>query len=296
MGVAVLCVYSPEGSQLDVPVGQYKKYSRLEKGRRAHELADWLEHQSSKGMQISGFCNAVTQHAAANFGMEMLEELPDAKVRQHHDGFRLFFGNEWVSFAESVALMYYHSTVCFGVLRAGLAMPKGDKLIRIYMDRFPGPSPDQRNPGESLPKTQGAKFIEYVQTHSPTALHIREENLEIGIRTQLTTLDWWKPMAKLGEGVWQSGKTHPDFILSDWIVSAALAHSFPDGYLETFGSNEHGAAAVEGLARLYDSFKKEFSIWSFAGDKEIGLLKHSERNWTIPDSAREFIVAKAERI
>ncbi len=96
---------------------------------------------------------AHTQVAAATIGLELIEELPNTSVERHYDTYRLYFDDEYIDFAQAVALEYYFFTISFGILRAGTRIPPKHRKLFLAMDRFPGAETNDAEPGEPIPPT-----------------------------------------------------------------------------------------------------------------------------------------------
>lgn len=289
LAVAVVFPWKPGLEMLEVPVGQYKDYKAGVKGAQARRLAEWLADQKEQGLLLTGFFQVGSQLAAANLGMAFLEELPETRVEAHYATFRLHFGNECLDLAQAVALEYYNTAINLGVLRAGLKLKPEDRTLFVAMDRFPGAGSGNAGAGQPLPKTQGAKFIDFVRRRSSTAIGIQRENASINLTTNLGTLDWWKSKS---ETEWREGKTHPHFTLPDWLVASALAESYPEEFTASFRNSKAGTNAVAGLSELYQSFKK-YDLWSANG--LVTALRPVVKRWAVPVDAREFIIARAKR-
>ena len=270
---------------LEVPVRQYKEYSLWQKADRARRLAEWLAAQKERGLTLTGFVHAHTQCAAAQLGLELIEELPNTRVEPHYDTYRLFFDNEHIDFAQAVALQYYLFTVYFGVLRAALRMPPQHRKLYIAMDRFPGAGTGDAEPGELIPQTQGAKFVEYSRTRSKTGMEILEKNNSENIESTFGSIDWWK---RRENDPWNEGKSHPHFVLPDWLAAAAIIRNFREDFV---AANPSGNVIADALEELHDVFKT-FEFWSM----DANVLPHiraNEKLWEVPDDAREFILARA---
>jgi hypothetical protein len=289
LAVAVVFPGKPGTDLIDVPIKQFKDYKPKAKGNAARALAKWLCEQSSKGLQLTGFFQVADQIEAATCGLSLLEELPNTHVEPHFDTYRLYFGNDHIDFAQAVALEYYEFTINLGVLRAGLRIPPQYRKLFVAMDRFPGRSPEVDTPGAPLEPTPGAKFLNFVREHSSTGQHIRRENESVGLTAALGTIDWWKPV---GEEKWRQGKSHPHFVLPDWLAAAALAETYPDELAGSFDKSRVGADTVDGLRELYKMFKS-FDLWSMT--EGAGHIKGATQTWSVPDDARAFILDRAEK-
>jgi hypothetical protein len=290
LAVAVAFPYKSGDEILDLPVKQYKDYKSNQKADRARKLAEWLTTQKRLGLVLAGFVHAHTQIDAATLGLDLIEELPFASVEPHYDTFRLHFDGEHVDFAQAVALGYYFFTISFGILRAATRLPPAHRKLLVAMDRFPDADTNDAEPGKPIPLTQGAKFIEYFCTRSKTGVGIAEENKSIGIESNLGHLAWWQ---QKGSSTWNKGKSHPHFVLPDWLVTSAIAHEFRNDFVATFSKERIGNETADALEELYDAFKT-FDLWSMDGSV-LSHIRTTERLWTIPNNAREFILARAER-
>lgn len=60
------------------------------------------------------------------------------------------------------------------------------------MDRFPGSDTKGTQPGGPVPRSQGMKFLEFVQNRSKTGKGIQRNNSSSNVVSKLGTLDWWK--------------------------------------------------------------------------------------------------------
>ena len=289
LAVAVAFPHRPGEEMLQLTVKQYKDYNPRQKAARARQFAEWLIAQKELGLVLTGFVHAHTQVAAATIGLELIEELPNTSVERHYDTYRLYFDDEYIDFAQAIALEYYFFTISFGILRAGTRLPPKHRKLFLAMDRFPGAETNDAEPGEPIPPTHGARFIEFVQTRSKTGMGMLENNRSIDLECRLGTLDWWKWK---DEHTWSRGKSHPHFVLPDWLAAAAIAHDFHDDFVATFKQERIGIEAADALEELYKIFKK-FDFWSM----DANMLPHiraAEKLWHVPDDARDFILARAE--
>lgn len=292
LAVAVVFPHKPGEEVLKLPIKQYKVYDSKQKAKRARQLSEWLTSQKKLGLVLTGFVYAHTQLAAAEYGLELIEELPATRVECHHDTFRLFFGNEHIDFAQAVALEYYFFAISLGILRAAGRLPQEHRKLFVAMDRFPGTDTNNTEPGNPIPSTQGAKFVEYIQTQSKTGMGIRENNNSNNLESNFGSLDWWKWK---NSDVWSKGKNHPHFVLPDWLAAAAIAHEFRDDFIASFANKRIGNEAADALGGLYDVFKT-FSFWSMSMEGNVlSHLRADEKLWNVPDDAREFILARTER-
>lgn len=290
-GLAVAVVFPGKAGAdvIDIPIKQFKDYRPRAKGSAARSLAKWLRGQSSDGLHLTGFFQVADQVEAAICGLSLLEELPETRVVPHFDTFRLYFGNNHIDFAQAVALEYYELTINLGVLRAGLRLPVQFRRLFVAMDRFPGRSPKVSTPGTPLETTPGVKFLNFVREHSSTGQHIRREYKSVSIIADLGTIDWWRPSRNVK---WRQGKSHPYFVLPDWLAAAALAESYPDAFADSFDNTRMGADAVDGLRELYKTFK-DFDLWSMT--EAAGYIQGSTQSWSVPDDARAFILDRAKK-
>lgn len=292
-GLSVACLLPiMEGKEfLDVPIKQYKEYKPRNRVNPARALKEWLAEEREKGLIIAGFSLSRTQTAAARFGLDLIEELPDTRVEPHHNSFRLFFGDEPIDFAQAVALIYYNFAMNLAILRASCHAPEGHKKFVVFMDRFPGASAGDIPRGQRVPTTQGMKFIQFIREHSKTAIEIDKTNAESGIEYKSKTLAWWRPSP---EEEWITGKGHPHFVIADWFVAAALAHEFEQEFIETYPHKPTGEGTAKALIELFHEFKR-FSIWSIADDNTLAHIVSNEKQWTVSVEAREFIMSRAEQ-
>ncbi|MFN0194587.1 MAG: hypothetical protein ACKVP5_21860 [Aestuariivirga sp.] len=292
LAVAAVFPHHPNGGVLELPVKQYKDYKPRNKGRRAVQLANWLDEQKKIGLVLSGFVQAHNQLAAAKFGLELVEELPETRVKAHFGKYRLFFGSEYIDFSEAIALEYYLFTIMLGILRARTRLKQDSVTLSLMMDRFPGTSTSmaQTEPGKPLLRTQGAKFIDFIRQRSDTGIYIEAENKTIGLKSEFGTIDWWKPAS---EGKWREGKTHAHFVLPDWAAAAAIANEFCKEFISTFKNEAHGIDAADGLVKLYNTLKS-FDLWSLEANALLHI-RAGKKLWSVHDAAREFILARAER-
>jgi len=289
LAVAVVFPGKPDTEFLATPVKQYKEFEEKAKGKAARSLAQWLREQSAEGLQLTGFFQVANQVAAATMGLSLLEELPNTRVEPHFDTYRLHFEDDHVDFAQAIALEYYEFTISLGVLRAGLSIPREYRKLFVAMDRFPGRSPENVTPGVALEPTPGARFLKFVRERSSTGQHIRRENESIGLNSTLGTIDWWRPDSKQE---WRLGKSHPHFVLPDWLAAAALARIYPTEFAGAFVRHRVGEDAVDGLGELYSTFKC-FDLWSTSDS--ASYIKGGVQAWTVPDDARAFILDRAEK-
>ena len=288
-GLAVSCIlpYKPEEHFLDVPVQQYKSYEKSRKADRAKRLADWLRAERENGLVITGFLMSLSVKAAATYGLDLIEELPGIQVKPHYRKYRLYFGKYFISFSQSVALMYYSFVLNFSVLRASSHMRADQRYMHIFLDNLPGASPGKLKPGERpTGKSPGMKFIEYVRNHSKTAIEIDKANSEKGIQFKTDSLLWFEHPRT---GKTEPGKKHPSFTLVDWVSASARAHHFRQDFIDTFSTEETGVKAADAMNELYLEFKN-FDIWEVANDDTLAHIKSNEKLWIVPDDARDYIM------
>lgn len=270
---------------------QYKDANPRTRDEAAMNLVDWLQQQRELGLRIIGFSNARNQPAAAEFGLSLLEELPDTRIEEHYNSYKLFFGDHHISLVQAVALAYYSMSIYFGVGQAANEIEPSERDITVYMDRFPAARPARSEPGEKSPVTPGMQFVHFLRNHSPTGRFISAEESKMGVKLNLTTLEWWKPHRDEG---WRPGKTFPMFTLVDWYVVSSLAKEFPEEFMKNYSNKRKSRDIVAALSNLYDEFKK-FEIWSIGDDQSLKLISGANKNMHIPKPAREFILALAEK-
>lgn len=290
-GMSVACLLAIKKGEeiLKVPVKQYKDYAFRNKAARARELTDWLKKERNNGLIISGFLLSRTQQAAARYGLDLIEELPEARVEPHYNSFRLHFGEEQIDFAQAVALIYYTFVINFAVLCASNHAQHDHRKFVVFMDRFPGASTGDIMPGQSAPETQGVKFIKFIRARSKTNIEIDKANAEKNINCKFTTLEWWSASQK---DKLQTGKTHPHFSLVDWLTVAASAQEFKTEFMASHQNSAKAEDTAIALTELYDEFKK-FSIWEIADDATLNHLVSNEKLWLVPETARQFILQRA---
>ena len=292
-GLAVACLMPHKNGTpiLSLPFDkQYKDWNPKTRDVAAQDLTQWLSMSRSEGLVIAGFSIARTQKAAATYGLDLIEELPDTKVEKHYGGYRLYFGDEYVDFAQAVALVYYNFPLHMGVLRAAKKIKPDDRRILVFMDRFPAASSGKLEPGEAPPVTPGMKLMQFMRKRAATNIGIDEENKKMNLRYEMTTLDWWKWAPE--DAAWNKGKTHPNFTLTDWFVASSLAKEFPDEFVANYPASENKSMAIQSaLCSLYDEYKK-FDIWTIADDNTLRAIRanNDQKHWTVPDDARQFIL------
>ncbi len=291
MAVAIIFPYKPGEDFLDIPVKQYKECKLKKKAENARKLTEWLIEQKENGLLLTGFVNSHTQATAATLGMNLVKELPCTKIEPHYNSFRLNFDGEYIDFAQAFALEYYYSTISFGILHAGQRLPPGSRKIIVFMDRFLGVSIGSTQPGESAPVTQGFKFICFIRTRSATGKGIVSEDKKFNLESRLDTIDWWK----LPESpIIRKGKTHPHFVLPDWLAVSAIAHKFRDDFISHIKKDRLGEALADALIELYSAFKT-FDIWSMSSEVPL-LIRPAENLLEIPDKARDFILRRVDKL
>lgn len=291
-GLAVACILPHKNDEqiLDVPIKQYKEYNTKQKEARARTLTAWLKKKRGEGLQISGFLVARSLTAAARYGIDLIEELPDTRVEPHYNSYRLYFGDQPIDFTQAVALMYYYFPVAFGCLRSWKNIKEGERDLVVFLDRFPAVSGGNRRPGESAPKTQGMKFFEFIRKNSETAKGIDKDDESAGAYCKHTNLEWWR---KTSREALKEGKEHPHFVLTDWLVASALAHSFREEFIEEYTNKKTAERTTDALIDLYQEFKK-FDIWEIADDNTLDHITSNEKQWTVPEDARAFILSNIE--
>lgn len=296
-GIAIACllIHQDGVPVLDVPISkQFKDWNNPNtRDVAANDLAHWLSEKRKDGLTIAGFSIARTKEAAARFGLDLIEELPDTHVEEHYGKYRLYFGEHHVSFAQAVALVYYNLPLNMGLLRAATKIRRGDRKILVLMDRFPATSSGKLQPGERSEMTPGMYFMRFLRSETATGIGIEENNREMGLEYEMSTLDWWRYDAKDPEE--KPGKEHPHFTLVDWFVAASLAHEFPDEFVSDYPRAAKAVAVKDALCNLYSEFKK-FDILTIADDNTLDRFRANpgEKKWTVPGEAREFILNLAE--
>jgi hypothetical protein len=288
LAVCLIFPYMANVDVLELPVKQYKDYETKRKGKRARRLADWLDDQKSNGLVLSGFNIAETQHEAARIGLELIQELPNTRVEPHHKKFRLYFEDNYINFSHAVALGYYFIAICIGMIYPASKLEKDKRKLLLLMDRFPDCNTNETKPGETNPVTQGIKFIEFIRHNSKTALGIEENRKSKNTKINFGTLDWWKDK---NESKWKKGKTHPHFVLPDWLAAASIAHNFRDEFISTFSKEKYGIDAADGLDVLYNSFKK-YDLYSLSNGS-MSYINAENKLWEVSKEARDFIFAHA---
>lgn len=288
-GLAVACILPHKNDEkiLGVPIKQYKEYNTNEKEARARTLTAWLKKKRGEGLQIQGFLVARSLRAAAHYGLDLIEELPNTRVERHYNSYRLYFGNETIDFAQAVALMYYYFPVAFGCLCSWKKIKEGERDLVVFLDRFPGVSGGNKLPGKSASKTQGMKFFEFIRKNSETAKRIDKDDEAAGAYCKHTNLEWWR---KTSGEKWKEGKDHPHFVLADWLVAGALASSFRKEFIDEYHNKETAEGTTDALIELYHEYKK-FDVWEIADDKTLNHITSNEKQWIVPEDARTYILS-----
>ncbi|MGD1932469.1 MAG: hypothetical protein ACFB12_26550 [Leptolyngbyaceae cyanobacterium] len=284
-GLAVSVVFCTGGLE-SLNLKQYKDYPIRKKAKAIDRLFMWLSARKTNGDRLVGAVNVHQQITAATLGMEMIEEIEGATVEKAYDSYKLKYDLGRIDLAHAVALQYYLFTISFGLLRAETVSQGIFDLILVCMDRFPGCSTNGTRPGEPLPPTDGIKFIRYVRNKTETGIYIQNADLETGCRTELTSLDWYRPSPSLD---WKEGKKHPGFILPDWLCAAAVAHHYPEQTCQWI--NHRSAEAICGkLSALYDLFKS-FDFYSF-DEESLYHIRSGTKKWSFPDEARTYVLSR----
>lgn len=297
LGVAAILIYGNGTTIVDVPIKQYKDYDRSQKAERAIELKEWMKKErAQKNLTIIGFMNTLDQNAAARLGLDLIEELPNTRVEKHYETYRLYFGEEHIDFAQSVALVYYMFTVSFAILRVALSLSEEHREhIITLLDRFPDASKGDFEPGKKAPTTQGMKFLQFLKANAKSFTGIDAENKANGIMFRADTLEGWK---RNDRDEWRDPKTHPHFTLVDWLVAAAIAHRFPEEFVKEFkttklGKKKRNAEDTQAaLEDLYQEFKKH-KIYEIADKQTLGMIRSETKQWEVPEEAKQFIYDRA---
>lgn len=291
LSVSVVIPFLEFDDILVPPVKQYKDYTQKNKAACADKLANWLFDWKNKGLKIAGFTHAHNMDKAARFGMKFIEELPNASVEKHYQSYRLFFEKDHIDFPQAVALQYYFFTINLGALRAATLLKQESRRLLILMDRFSGEKVYDKTPENPISITPGLKFLNYIEKKSKSGISIADKNRSINLELRFTTLDWWKWR---GQNEWKEGKTHPHFVLSDWLAAASSASQFPNEYCACFKNEKFGIKAVKSLTTLYSVFKS-YDIWSME-DNALDFIGPMEQLWEIPQVAKDFIISRTTRI
>lgn len=291
LGVAAVLPYNNREEIIDVPIKQYKECKPHQKADKAREMIEWLKtEREERDLSIVGFMNALSQEAAARFGLDLIEELPDTRVEKHYGKYRLYFGDETLDFAQAVALVYYLFTVSFAIQQVTRFLKDEDKKnIVALMDRFPGTEKGGFVPGKSAPETDGMKFIKYLKANAETFTGIDETNRKGGTFYRPSTLEGWRRSKKED---WKDPKLHPHFALVDWLVVAAIAHRFRDEFINDFKKPRYAEDAANALDDLYKEFK-EFTIFEIANEETLAHIRSSGKKWEVPEKAKQFIYDRA---
>lgn len=292
-GLAAACILPHKNGVpvLDVPVKQYKDYNTKRKEAQALTLAEWLKSEREENLHIRGFLLARSLPAAARYAIDIIEELPNTRVEPHYDSYRLHFGVEVIDFPQALALAYYYFPVVMGCLQAWKGIAAGEqKDLAVFFDRFPAVSSGPKVGGVAAPKTQGMKFLEFIRSNSATAIGIHKQEVESGVRTLYTTLEWWKDPRN--DNALVEGKKHPHFALVDWLVAGALANSFKEEFVAEYPNKRRADQTANALIELYQEFKK-FTVWEIADDNTLDRIKGSDKLWVVPDEAREYVMTNA---
>ena len=75
------------------------------------------------------------------------------------------------------------------------------------------------------------KFFEFIRTISETAKEIDKDDESSGAYCKYTNLERWR---KTSKDEWKRAKEHPHFVLTDWLVAGALAHSFREEFIHEY--------------------------------------------------------------
>lgn len=291
LSVVALFPYQSGVGIFDIPVKQFKDVKKInQKINNAEKLTEWLHEQKNEGLIIHGFCLTQTQITAAEYGLRLIEELPNIRIEHHYNTYRLYFEDSYIDFAQAVALMYYLFAVYFGMLRPGIIASKLDASLILYMDRFPGACAGNPKKGQPIPKTGGMKFVEYARKHSSTYRSIEEHHKSDKVEIEFKTLDWWSP---LDEKQIYRGKTHPHFLLPDWLVAASLANEYRGEFISGYSPYKKSVQLADKLESLYKAFKL-FDIQSM-DDKSFSLIRPNSKEFEISQDAEEFIMKRAKR-
>lgn len=292
-GLAAACILPHKNGVplLEVPVKQYKDYNTRRKEAQAVRLAEWLRREREENLHIRGFLLARSLTAAARYAIDIVEELPNARVEPHYDSYRLLFGDEVIDFPQALALAYYYFSAVMGCLQAWKGIAEGEqKHLAVFFDRFPAVSSGPKAPGVVAPKTQGMKFLEFIRANSATAIGIHKQEAESGVRTLYTTLEWWKDPRN--DNALVAGKDHPHFALVDWLVAGALANSFKEEFIAEYPNRRRADHTANALIELYQEFKN-FNVWEIADDNTLDHIKGSDKLWEVPDDARKYVMDNA---
>jgi len=293
ISVSVVIPYKPDTELLDIPVKQYKDVAGVSrKINAAKRLQDWLDKQREEGLTLTGSINVHTQATAAKLGLRLIEEMPNTEVVQHYDSYRLVCNDIVVNLAEAVALQYYHFCINNGILRAAMRLPDGFSKLTILMDRFGGNSSKGLLPGQPVPLTNSSKFVHFAFNNAPTWIAIREENIKSGFDIKIGHLEWWHK----GDNKLKKGKTHPHFILPDWINATAVATHFRDNFIEDIdkGSAAKRNELADNLNLLYEAFRR-YDFWSY-GEKVPGYIVGTNQAFEVSEEAKTWLMNRANNI
>lgn len=282
--IATACIFAVDNDQrsIEIPVRKYDGYSLSKKARAANILAEYVRGLSDDGIALLGTASSHTQTAAAELGLRLVSELTGAELVEHYGGYRLIFGDDFISLADAAALLFYVFVARFGILRAGLSFGDQEKRFLLLMDSFPS------EPVELGQKSRLTKFVEYAIEHTATGQGLTTEDATIGITSRYDHLIRWR---KSANHPWYKGKAHPLFLLPDWAAACANATTFPNEYATQFSNQEIANQTAEAMQGLWEAFKSH-SIWSF----DDGVLDHiavSGAELEIPDAAADWLRAKA---
>lgn len=285
--IATACIFAVDGQQrpFDIPVKKYDGYSLKQKARAANELADFVDGLTNQGIALLGTASSHRQSTAAELGLRLLSELPNAEVIDHFGRYRLNFEDEFVSLADAAALMFYIFVVRFGILRTGTRFGEEEKRLLLLMDSFPS---EKLKYGQ---KSRLTKFVEYVIENTATGKGVTREDAELGITTKYDHLIQWR---KSSSQPWIRGKNHPLFKLPDWAAACANAVTFPVEYASQFQDDKTAQKTADAMERLWAAFKSH-SIWSF-DDELLDHIAVASCELEIPDQAKSWLLSKAGNI
>lgn len=97
----------------------------------------------------------------------------------------------------------------------------------------------------------------------------------------------------MGDAQPRRGKTHPHFLLPDWLVAASIANEYRGEFIASYYPRKEAVQLADRLEDLYKAFKC-FDIWSM-DDKSLRYIFGSKKQSEIPQDARDFILNRAER-
>ncbi|MFT5133169.1 MAG: hypothetical protein ACI9SC_001638 [Gammaproteobacteria bacterium] len=279
LSVAVIVIKANAEVYESIPSKQYKNCNLRQKIKNANKLILWLRNNQEKN-NFSGFINTNSFEAASNIGLSLMEELPGASLTKVNDKYTLVYECGTIDFAHAVALQYYMLTISLGIMRAGIGLKPATR-VKIYMDRFPGCESTLENN-----VTDGEVFIRYIRDNTKTGKDVQVADEETGFTSEITTLKEW-----IKDGVTKKAKTHPGFILPDWICAAALAKKYPGEFSTRQSDPKKGQELTSVMCALYDIFK-EYKIMSLE-DSVLCHLRASETHWKIDEDAKEYIFKRA---